>query len=612
MLFTKSRLKQVLTKIQYDEELLQALTRITFLTIFWLLISFLYNTYLNQQSVQWAVSLFSLFTIIHTLWIIQQPGNYFYRRFIAIVIDIGFLSYLTYTMGINSIIFYPLFLWIIIGNGVRFGEKYFYTALAVTICFLPFAIYFNPFWSTHADLGLALIISLVLITMLNKKTLNRINVMHKTFNNKLQHRISELVKEYHYDSLTGLQNRIAIEKALKEEPFSGLMVLDIDGFRNINELYGMNTGNHILKNFADNLKHFFQNRPFDLYRIYGDVFAAKAKMDFIDLNLYERTVNELLMFIELSLGCSDDDDSIKIDITIGISLEEENALNKAEMALSFAKARAKKYIAYSKMIDTSKSIHQLLQRKSEIKNAISTDNFIPVFQPIVNREQKVVKYEALIRMRKYIDGKEQLVSPYFFLDAAVKTKQYETLTLIMINKSFKYMNELDKAFSLNLSFNDILNEKVLNALRTNIEKYGIGAHLTVEILESENVDDYLVIKEFTQEFKQTGIEIAIDDFGSGFSNFTHVFELEPDILKIDGSLIKNIDNDKKSYEFVKSIVQLAKAIGIKTLAEFVSSKEIFDITYELGIDYFQGYYFSPPVTYENLKEEISTYCLNKN
>ncbi len=198
----------------------------------------------------------------------------------------------------------------------------------------------------------------------------------------------------------------------------------------------------------------------------------------------------------------------------------------------------------------------------------------------------------LIRMRKYIDGKEQLVSPCFFLDAAVKTKQYETLTLIMIEKSFRFMNKLGKAFSLNLSFNNMLNEKVLNALRENIEKYSIGDHLTVEILESENVDDYVIIK----EFKKTGIKIAIDDFGSGFSNFTHVFELEPDILKIDGSLIKNIDNDRKSYEFVKSIVQLAKALGIKTLAEFVSLKEIFDITYELEIDYFQGYYFSAPVT----------------
>ena len=604
MLFTKANFQQFLSDRQHDEELLQALTRILFFSILLVILGFLYTSYLSYSSIQWAISIFTLFIVLHTTWVIKQPGKYVYRRLSAIIADLSFVSFLVYVMGINAIILYPLFIWIIMGNGIRFGDKYFYTALTISTLFLSIAVYFNPFWSKHIDMSLALIIGLVLITLLNKKTLKRINLIHQTFDNKLQLHVGELVEEYHHDSLTGLKNRIALEKALKEEPFSGLIVIDIDGFRNINELYGMYTGNQILQSFAKNIETFFKHRDFELYRIYADVFAVKANLEFIDLDLYEQTIEDLLHFVEeLHLGYNGTEDSVKLDITLGISLEEKDALNKAEMALSFAKGHAKKYIAYSKMIDTSKTIHQLLQRKSEIKDAISSDNFIPVFQPIVDRSAQIVKYEALIRMRKYIDGKEQLVSPYFFLDAAVKTKQYETLTLIMIDKSFKYMHELNKAFSLNLSFNDMLNEKVLDALKYNIEYYGTGKNLTIEILESENVEDYLIINNFIKEFKKMGIEIAIDDFGSGFSNFTHVFELEPDILKIDGSLIKNIDNDKKSYEFVKSIVQLAKALGIKTLAEFVSSKEIFDITYELGIDYFQGYYFSAPVTHEKLLAE---------
>ena len=606
MLFKKLRFQEILTAKQHDEEFLQVLTRILFFTGLLVILGSIYPHYLSQKPIQYSIGLFLLFMIAHAVWVVYKPGKITYRRILAIVGDLSFISFLTYAMGMNAIILYPLFIWVIMGNGIRFGDFYFYTALGTAVVLLMSAIYFNPFWSKHVDLGIALVIGLVLITLLNKKTLKRINLIHKTLDSKLQHHIGELVNEYHHDSLTGLKNRISLEKALKEEPFSGIMVIDIDGFRNINELYGMYTGNQILKSFANSLNAFFAPRTFELYRIYGDVFAVKANMEFIDLDLYEQTIEELLEYVEnLNLGYNESDDSIKLDITIGISLEEKDALNKAEMALSYAKNRAKKYIAYSKIIDTSKSIHQLLQRKNEIKEAINSDNFIPVFQPIVDRSQTVVKYEALIRMRKFIDGKEQLVSPYFFLDAAVKTKQYETLTLIMINKSFNFMSKLGMAFSLNLSFNDMLNEKVLQALRDNIERYGIGEKLTVEVLESENVDDYVVIKDFIKEFKKLGIEIAIDDFGSGFSNFSHVFELEPDILKIDGSLIKNIDHDKKSYEFVKSIVQLAQALGIKTLAEFVSSKEIFDITYELGIDYFQGYYFSAPLSYETLLETSS-------
>jgi EAL domain-containing protein (putative c-di-GMP-specific phosphodiesterase class I) len=99
------------------------------------------------------------------------------------------------------------------------------------------------------------------------------------------------------------------------------------------------------------------------------------------------------------------------------------------------------------------------------------------------------------------------------------------------------------------------------------------------------------------------VRIAIDDFGSGYSNYTHIFEIKPDYLKIDGSLIKNIDQDNNSYELVKSITQLAKSLGIETIAEFVSTREIFEICFDLGVDYFQGYYFAEPCK----KECVSQY-----
>ena len=588
-----------------DEELLQSITRLIFFSVFTAILGLLYHDTFMRPDILGVVALYAFFALGQFIWILQKPGELFIRRLIAITMDLGLVSYLVYAMGMQSLAVYPLYIWIVMGNGIRFGEHYFYLTLGMAVLFLTGAISINPFWSTHIDFSLALITGLLLITLLNTKSLKRIQLLHHTVEQKVMQRVGQLEHEYHHDSLTGLQNRIALEQALKNEPFSGLIVVDIDGFRNINELYGMHTGNGILKSFAESMSLFVRNRPFALYRIYGDVFALRGTMGYIDLDEYETVVSELLAFVDaMQLHEQSYQDAIKLDVTLGISLEKQDALNKAEMALSYAKAHTKKFIAYSKIIDKSKSIHQLLQRKNEIKDAINSDNFIPVFQPIVDRNRRIVKYESLIRMRKVIDDEVQLVSPYFFLDAAVKTKQYEALTLIMIEKSFKMMHRLQKPFSLNLSFNDMLNENVLRSLKENIEKYRIGNQLTVEVLESENIEDYRIINNFIREFKRLGIEIAIDDFGSGFSNFTHVFELEPDILKIDGTLIKNIDNDTKSYEFVKSIVQLAKALHIKTLAEFVSSEEIFNITYDLGIDYFQGYYFSEPLTYEAMQESL--------
>ncbi len=592
-------------KRKHDEEFLQALTRIIFFTLIVSTLAIFYPHYFDNKDMNYTIGAFFVFMCLHFFWHLKKPGNNFIRRVSAIVADISLIAFIVYKLDLYAIFVYPVLLWIVMGNGIRFGEKYFYIALVYALSALSLALFYNPFWSANLDLSLALIIGLLMITLFNTKTFKRIQQLNNTLEKKVAQRVKQLEYEYFHDSLTGLQNTMALEHHLKNDSFSGLMVIDIDGFRNINELYGMHTGNQLLKSFASSLEDFFKDKEFDFYRIYGDVFALKGKFAFIDHEVYETLVNDLLKYVDnLNISSAEIEDSVKLDITIGLSLEEEDALNKAEMALSFAKSNAKKFIAYSKMIDTSKTIHQLLQRKSEIKDAINSDNFIPVFQPIVNRKQEVVKYESLIRMRKIIDGKTELISPFFFLDAAIKTKQYEALTIIMIEKSFEIMKNLQKPFSLNLSFNDLINENVLKKLKENIEKYKIGSQLTVEILESENIEDYQVINRFIKEFKALGVQIAIDDFGSGFSNFTHVFELEPDILKIDGSLIKNIDIDKKSYEFVKSIVQLAKALEIETLAEFVGSKEIFDITYKLGIDYFQGYYFCEPVPKEELTKEV--------
>lgn len=585
-------------------EILQAYVRIFVLVA--IITSFIIfkPSYLENINHTIILSIFSLFAILHIHSVFHQKFSFFQRRTSAIITDLALTIYTMYTLNLEAIILYPLVVWIILGNGVRFGTKYLYIALCVAIVFLSIAITYNTTWLLYPGILISLIIGLFAISFLTLSTIKNLHTLNSTLEEKVSNRVEELKYEYLHDSLTGLFNRFSLEQDLRNDPFGGLMVIDIDSFRNINELYGMHTGNEILKEIGGYLQNFFDKKDFHLYRIYGDVFAAKSKLHYIDHDLYESVVQDLLLYIDtITINSKEMNTSLNVDITIGLSLEEEDALNKAEMALSFAKANMKKFIAYSKMIDTSHTIHQLLQCKDEIKEAIHENNFIPVFQPIVNRDQTIIKYEALIRMRKYTDGKEELVSPYFFLETAIKTKQYETLTIIMIEKSFKIMQELGKSFSLNLSFNDLINENVLKALKTNIAHYNIGHQLTLEILESENIEDYQVINNFIKEFKTFGVEIAIDDFGSGFSNFTHVFELEPDILKIDGSLIKNIDKDQKSYEFVKSIVGLAHTLGIKTLAEFVSSKEIFDITYTLGVDYFQGYYFSEPISHTLVHEQ---------
>ena len=150
--------------------------------------------------------------------------------------------------------------------------------------------------------------------------------------------------------------------------------------------------------------------------------------------------------------------------------------------------------------------------------------------------------------------------------------------------------------SINLSFKDILNYEFIDYLDNVLEKlkFEDRNRLVFEILESENLSDYDFLEEFVLKYKKLGVKIAIDDFGSGYSNFIRIIRLKPDYLKIDGSLIKNIDKDNNSYEIVKSIIAFSKTLNIKTIAEYVHSEEIFNLLLELDVDEFQGYYFGKP------------------
>ena len=119
-------------------------------------------------------------------------------------------------------------------------------------------------------------------------------------------------------------------------------------------------------------------------------------------------------------------------------------------------------------------------------------------------------------------------------------------------------------------------------------------NITFEILESESISDYNAIKTFIDDMKKVGAKVAIDDFGSGYSNFEHLINLDIDFIKIDGSLIKNIHREPSAYNIVNLINTFAHESNIKTVGEFVENEEIYKTLQEIGVDYAQGYYFAKP------------------
>ena len=429
----------------------------------------------------------------------------------------------------------------------------------------------------YKKLEFGLILFLILIYIfIGYTVIKKLTILNRKLNKKL-----------YTDELTNTYSR----RKLEETTFgknSVLILVDIDGFRDINELYGRKTGDKLLQFVVNRLKTY--NKNWEVFRLSSDVFGLYLN----DANKMSVSIEEKIKSIEKHLilhSIQVEDNTIDISITVGVAFGK-NLLHESFVALSIAKDEN---LAYSIFHDEKEFIkivefNKLWQK--EIKYAIQEDRIKPFFQPIVDKNRNIVKYECLMRMKKIEDNKIKYIPP-FFLDVAMKTKQYLILSKIMIEKTFIDFKDGGE-FSINLNNTDMTNLGTKKFLEDLIINYNAKNRVTFEILESEGTKDYQVIKNFLNYFRQYGVKIAIDDFGSGYSNLRRIMTLKPDYIKFDGSLIKNIDMDSNAYALVESMVQYAKKLNIKTLAEFVHNEDIFNKCLELNIDYFQGYYFSEP------------------
>ena len=426
-----------------------------------------------------------------------------------------------------------------------------------------------------------------------------IEELNKNLEVKVKERTSEIENQLYCDSLTNLGSYQALSRDVENANFSftTLILVNIDNFQNINGLYGFEEGNSVLEQFARCLEKFNKNNSYKLYRIYADEFILFKNCEFTCIEDYYRDLLNLRDSIKkYQFYISQIDATIELDTTIGISLGQEKPITTVDMAIRYAKKHKLWFQAYNTTLDLTTQLQDTIKWKQKIQNALDESKIIPVFQPIVNREQEIIKYEVLARLQEFEGGIEKLVSPEFFLEEAINAKLYNAIAKIVFDKTFKIMQKSDKDFSINISYEDIYNYTIIKTIEENLQKFpNIGNRLVIEILETQAIDNYQIMKEFISKFKEYGVRVAIDDFGMGHSNLSHILNINPDFIKIDGAFIKNINENKQSYAMVKAIIEFCKELNIKVVAEYVHSKEVFDTLYNLGIDEFQGFYFSKPL-----------------
>lgn len=406
----------------------------------------------------------------------------------------------------------------------------------------------------------------------------------------------EIIRNLSIDSVTKLKNKYSLLKRLSKLDTNNiaLLVIDIDDYMKYIKMYGYSISDDILKEVAKKIVAF---SSYEVYKLDSDKFGIliieENKIKKVKLKAF---LEELIEFLDSNIFKVSSHLNLDLSFTIGVSLNlKGDLLVEALIAKDIAISKKVSYLFFDEIKDVRESFYKNLFVQRKIKKAFDKDNIFPYFQPIVDKNKKLIRYETLARV--YDEEENRVLTPGEFLDNIQNSKNYTKFTKRIIRKSFESASLLDKAISINLSFEDIINPEIVDYIEYCVKEYSIN--LTIELLESEGLKDIEKTIRFCNLMKSFGVKIAIDDFGSGYSNFEYFFILPIDIVKLDGSLVKKV-SEYKGYILLESIIKFCKKSDIQIIAEFVENEKIFNLLVDLEVDLFQGYYFQKPLPFEKI------------
>ncbi len=404
---------------------------------------------------------------------------------------------------------------------------------------------------------------------------------------KVDKKTRELIDNLYHDTMTRLPNRLKLQEDLIQFSNNTVAILNIDDFKEVNDFFGIDAGDNLLTQVA----HWLSEMKLNPYRIGGDEFATILPRELSKEDIQKKIGMLLSSFIGKTFIIGEE--SFHLRATMGVAIMSNKPLIHANIALNKARSIKKTYSMYDSNEGIEEQYKINIAMSAQIRQALIEQRIVCQYQPIINCKTGITeKYETLVRIQRH-DG--TLIPPNDFLFIAQKTKLYSSITHQVIHQACRTFSTRSENFSINLSSSDILDPYTVTTIERILKQTGTANRVVFEILESEWIENFDEVASFITRMKELGASIAIDDFGSGYSNFENILKLNVDFLKIDGSLIHNIDQNPRHRIVVESIVNFADRIGIETIAEYVATKEIFTIVSELGITYSQGYYTGEPI-----------------
>ncbi|BBB91473.1 MAG TPA: EAL domain-containing protein [Methylomusa anaerophila] len=412
-----------------------------------------------------------------------------------------------------------------------------------------------------------------------------------------------------HDRLTKIPNRYTLEKKITEliaaagdNSIGALMLIDLDNFKLVNDTYGHAVGDQVLVSLVTLLRKYL--RPRDIIaRLGSDEFAvfledvAEEECKGVAEKI-RRLLDESELFVQVHHL------SVNLTASIGIvaidgSLDFQRVLAYADTAVYAAKDSGKnRVVVVHDELDKEK-LSQVSQIAAQIKSALKEDRFVLYYQPVYRLGKGIIHYEALIRM---YDEKGGLVPPGVFIPVAERFGMMSQIDRWIVRTVLNVIREHPgMTVFINLSGLSLGDKALLDYIETSIRDSGIEpSWLGFEITETTAVNDMSLAERWIKRLKGIGCRYAIDDFGVGFSSFSLLQALPVDYIKIDGSFVRNLNTNPTQRALVQAMQAAAKALGKKTIAEFVENEEIVGILRVLEVDYGQGFHLGKPLPLEEL------------
>jgi diguanylate cyclase (GGDEF)-like protein len=425
----------------------------------------------------------------------------------------------------------------------------------------------------------------------------------------LKKTLTELDYRANQDPLTGLYNRRYFNGFLENEIHHAkqhdhklcVLMLDLDNFKEINDLYGHLCGDIVLRDVAGIIKQ--KIRRGDLAtRLGGDEFAIVLPET--NSTGAHHVAEELKKAIENHQFS--DKHAFHVTASIGLivypthSTSITGLMSKVDIALYQAKADGRNAVRdYDSSIRATRHSRRLVELSQEVTSAINEERIVAYFQPIVSTtEQSIYAYEALARL---VREDEEIVPAEMFIDAVEQSgvitnldkHMIEIVTNTMLSVSSE-SNDYPLVF-INLSPASVQDYGILQYASTICMEKGIPPQCIVfEMTEREVVSDLTSMKSFLRELRNQGFAFALDDFGSGYNSFLYLRELHFDYVKIDGEFVRNMIHNKADNALIESLYSLCNKLEMKTIAEFVENDEILTRLQQVGVTYCQGFHTGLP------------------